>query len=182
MEVSLDDVPQLRGQSPRRREPLGRMKVPLGAMRRRTFLRGAAVAGAGIGMAALGLLPPLRRAQASHAPAYQIEPLPCYMSTWYQSHGGTCNRPCGMSTIYPGSCIDGDPDGHNYGFHRGPNQDWDLRPGECSTGSWDGWKWKVHEGCGVCDQNTVFRCHDGWNLQLNPNDKSVCKWRVNCDV
>jgi hypothetical protein len=155
---------------------------------RRRVLQGALVAGMAGALQVVGLLPPLRRANAGHGIQYEILGLPCV--TWtYNQFQESCDRPCGPSTIFADACVS-DQSAHYFGYHKASGN-WDLRPNVCadtdtnSSPDWDGWKWLVDTNqqagvlCNGC-ADPVYRCHDGWYTPPSPNDRSVCKKRTVC--
>jgi hypothetical protein len=155
-------------------------------LNRRQFLRATAVTGMGVGMATIGLLPPARRAIASHQNEYKLfddgpNNLCPNSIDWYDNHGGNCDAPCGPSTIYPHACNESDPRKHWHKDHSS-NGDWALRPNVCASDGSDAWIWKVDRACGGCGNNTKFRCHDGYkDYQQAGQDNSICKAIVECN-
>ena len=151
-------------------------------IRRRSFIKGAAFVGMAVGLNAVGLLPPARRAKAHHGVMYQIKALPCPPYNFYQTNPNC--TPCGPSTIYSGACIT-DSSAHYYGYHR-DNANWDLRPNECTGSTYDGWIWQIADGttCGAagCTDHVKYRCHDGWKVESGVRvDRSICKFVCDCD-
>jgi hypothetical protein len=172
-ELRLADVPALRSEKPildlRRADMIG-------PVRRRSVLKTGIAIGGAVGLSVLGLLPPARKALATHGVSYEIKPLPC--DNFQESLPLTCAVPCGDSMIFSGACVL-DTTHHRYGFHK-DNANWNLRPNDCSNtaNKWDGWKWAVSpcEGCHVVH----FRCHDGWKVEPGNDIKSICKWNTFC--
>jgi hypothetical protein len=137
---------------------------------RRGFLRGAAAAGIGLGLGALGLLPPARRAYAYHengSDGYQIYTGAC------PSYAGphNCSPGCGPSTVHPDACHES---GHFVGWHKNVGRVYKLRKNECVRGTgWDGWNWRYSARCGNCGGGVTYRCHDGWRCD-------ACRRRIAC--
>jgi len=150
---------------------------------RRDFMRVIGAAGVGIGLAAVGWLPPARRARASHAgtDGYQIAD-----SCWYGGYSDSCSDPCHSSPIC-GHCCQTDSSAHKYGWHRDTGSKYRLRKDQCTdsdSGStdWDGWKWQFSGCCAGCT-NPWFRCHDGRYCSdgtLSTCGPTICKWITTC--
>lgn len=150
---------------------------------RREFLRTAGATAVAVGLASVGILPPARRALASHGGTngYQIKPLPC------PGYAGphNCNPGCGDSEVDARSCVSS---GHKKGWHRaGCNSawgfKWKLRKDWCVSGTgWDGWLWSYDSTCGCCSSVT-FRCHDGWRCNSNCAScvRTICRWKTACN-
>lgn len=124
-------------------------------------------------------------------------PAPTY-STWpdctiYPDTDG-CAEPCfgfephHMDTFYCATCDEqaADPT-HNpaWNWHftgtRGSIQYMDREPDVCNGR--DAWKWKIEGACRQCDQNIVFRCHDGWKKYEadGPLTPTICEGIISCD-
>lgn len=133
---------------------------------RREFLRHSAVVGAAVGVAALGVLPPARRAWAGH-PEDRMAPGGCSANA-----GGSQNDDCsGCNPGRPHCCC------ADSGWHRHDGA-YSLRPQECntSTNSYDGWKWHKAGCCPNGKRDQTWRCHDGW--RMNMAERTVCKRRT----
>ncbi|MDP8930018.1 MAG: hypothetical protein M3O70_15980 [Actinomycetota bacterium] len=123
-------------------------------------------------------------------------PAPPY-STWpdcaYPDTDG-CAEPCygfephHMDTFYCATCDEqaADPD-HNpsWNWHftgsRGSIQYMDREPDVCNGR--DAWKWKIDGACRDCNENIVFRCHDGWKKYSadGPLTPTICEGIISCD-
>lgn len=146
---------------------------------RRDFMRVIGAAGVGVGLAAVGWLPPARRARATHAgdDGYQIS-----QSCHYGGYSDSCSDPCDASPIC-GHCCQTDSSNHHYGWHRNTTVKYRLRKNECAPGdTYDGWKWQFMGCCAGCT-NPWFRCHDGrycWDGTLSTCGPTICKWITTC--
>lgn len=172
MTVKLEDIPSLHGPEPH--GPPRRRYEPLHSRRqeRRSFLKAATAAGAGIGLAALGVFPPVRQARAD---GYSIlGTCPSYAA----SHN--CTPGCGPSAIC-GSWNCCNPSTHpTYpGYHKNDGVTYRLRPNQCAGGIWDGWSWYYDGLCGAC-RAVKFRCHDGYKKINGSWVKTICKWTLYC--
>jgi len=155
------------------------------SLTRRNFVQLGVATASGIGLAALGLLPTAKQAQASHAGTngYEIKNLPCPSYATNQNHGCSSNSTyhgCGPSTVYTASCQNNQAN-HKFGWHKSGQCEWILRKNECTGDGDDGWKWDPGN-CGNCCP-VVYRCHDGIKRGLqfcNFLDKSVCRWVISC--
>ncbi len=143
---------------------------------RRSFMQLAAAAGAGVGLAVLGVFPVVRRARAD---GYEIKDLPC---PGYAS-GHNCSPGCGDSDVCGGGsdgpcCENGSGYWHLSGAQS--NDQYRLRMNECVTGTgWDGWKWDPG-ACGACS-SVIYRCHDGKKRQSDGSYKpDICRHAVYC--
>lgn len=147
---------------------------------RRSFIKGTIAAGVGFGLATVALLPPARRAFATHGDGYEIKQLPCTSS----HETDNCHPGCAPSTVYANACIE-DSTNHNYEHHKANGCTWTLRKDQCMSGTtYDGWKWFFGDAnCGCCSEIT-YRCHDGWNCDSNCANcsKSVCRWVTACTL
>ena len=200
MTIDLKEVPSIYGPRPadsRRINRAGPLLSELTRGSRRAFLASAGVASAWVGLSVVGLLPPARRAWATHklpdATFYNWDTNGCPGFSWYSNHGETCAEACGDSDIHPNACFD---TGTWAGYHRdhssGSGTEWSLRPDECpkSTAD-DGWRWKVPSPCNslegpTCNNNSLHRCHDGYHNHgtgSNPDwVNSICRKKMSCDV
>lgn len=153
---------------------------------RRQFF-GRAFAGAvALSLASLNWLPPARKAYANHAGSsgYQVKQLPC--PSYADPHD--CYPGCGPSHVCQGTdgpcCV---PSGaHKFGWHKGRGYgggNYDIRHNKCHAGYFDGWKWRQSQGCGFCDQDITYRCHDGWEVESNGTfgQKLICRHVINCN-
>lgn len=149
------------------------------AKSRREFMRVVGAVGVGAGLAAVGWLPPARRALANHAgtDGYQIAG-----SCHYGGYPDSCSDPCDAGAIC-GHCCQTDSSNHKYGWHRNTGAKYRLRKDECPPGStYDGWKW-VYQGCCAGCTNPTFRCHDGRYCSdgtLATCGPTICKWITQC--
>jgi hypothetical protein len=178
--LSIEDVPSVEGCT------LGRGHT-LSWNRRQLLQRifGGAVA---VSLLSLSVLPPARRAYASHAgsPGYQIKGLPC--PSYAANHN--CTPGCGDSTVCGhvtgGHCCINQVTRHRYGWHKHNSAypRYKLRPNECVSGTgWDGWVWKTDEPCGVCFYGVRYRCHDGWWRNRSGTwVKRICRTSLYCDT
>jgi hypothetical protein len=118
-------------------------------------------------------------------------------STWpsceYPDTDG-CNEPCfgfpagQMDTFYCATCAEqaADPN-HNppWNWHftgmRGSIEYMDREPDVCAGR--DAWKWKIEGACRNCNENIVFRCHDGWKRYEpgGPLTPTICEGIISCD-
>lgn len=169
----------------------------------RRQLFGRALGGAvALSLTSVNLLPPARRAYASHtngggAYGYRI----AAQSNW-PNHGGcppasrpsaSCSRGCAPSKICGTNVSDGPccvpPGFHKFGYHKhasfSSGNDWKLRPSQCTTSPsfTDGWLWKFNGSCGCCKGGIKYRCHDGWRLNSDGSNccKRICRHTVSCD-
>jgi hypothetical protein len=131
----------------------------------------------------LGLLPPARRALATHAgdQGYQID------QVCDAPYDGPCGDPCGPSVTCSSEtgwqCCVTDSSNHFFGWHKngGAGAVFQLRPNECvgSTSTpgtaWDGWAWHV-PNCNGCN-DVKFRCHDGKHCNSSGGNctPDICK-------
>lgn len=119
-------------------------------------------------------------------------------STWpdctiYPDTNG-CEEPCfgfppdQMSTFYCATCAEQDADpvrnpAWNWHFvgNRGSLEYMDREPDICNGR--DAWKWKIDGACRHCNENIVFRCHDGWKKYSadGPLTPTICEGIVSCD-
>lgn len=199
-DFEVHDIPTLLGPPPRgaprvRRAPaLHWVKVT-----RRRFLQGAARLGISIGLSAIGLLPPARRALATHkledgsaSKLYPWSTNGCPSYSFYDSNPDTCDQACGPSMIHGDACFSS---GTWRGWHKdhtaGDGTTWKLRPDECASPDYDGWKWKVPRPCNglagpTCNNNSLHRCHDGWHNHGTASapdwHRSICRRKTDCDV
>lgn len=135
-------------------EPVQRTGVDSPAPSRRGFLRGLWAVGVGVGLAAVGALPPARRALAVNGDRIYrwATSGPCV--TYALDHD--CDPICGPSWSSIEFCArhGGHPGLHKrnrFGYYWRPDRCWP--PGSGRTTDFDGWHWR----CG----DVVYRCHDG---------------------
>lgn len=136
--------------------------------RRRSFLRAALLVGTGVAVQMVGLLPPARRALASHVgtEGYQI------VSGCPVGYSDTCADPCDVSPPCADCCV---TSGHEIGYFKNTGV-YQLRPNDCyPPGTGDGWTWLFSGCCAGCKSPT-FRCHDGRKSGV----AKTCKWVINC--
>ncbi len=182
MAVNLADVPTFSGARPATATFRTRPRdTPFSSWSRRTFIKSTLAAGTGIGLATLGLLPPARKALASHSgtEGYQIKTLPC-PSEQISVYNPTCAEPCQPSDICASCCVT-NPSFHKYGWHKAGADDanYDLRPNVCTNDSGhtgkDGWQWDMSSCCN-CNNYTKWRCHDGEHWTGSDWNETICKW------
>ncbi|MFN2589077.1 MAG: twin-arginine translocation signal domain-containing protein [Actinomycetota bacterium] len=141
---------------------------PLHPPSRRQFLRGVAAAGAGVGLAVVGLLPPARRAFAAHG---GVGGHKSYIETdmvfGCPEPTGDCDPACAPSMVYSDVC-------RADTWHKAEG-DYRTRPNECiGDGSADGWFWTV-DTCTRCNNRTRFKCHDGCKRIDGVFKTSICR-------
>jgi|GEM_PF-4383699 len=105
-----------------------------------------------------------------------------------------CNEPCfgfppdQMATWYCATCDEQAADPiHNpsWNWHfvgnRGTLEYMDREPDVCAGR--DAWKWKIDSACRNCEENIVFRCHDGWKRYEpdGPLTPTICEGIISCD-
>ncbi len=177
--MKLEELPSLFGPRPaeatlRKRRPRGSVT---GMWTRRDFLKVVGATGVGVGLATLGVLPPARRALATHAgdQGYKIR------AECYNDYDRDCVEPCQPSPICASCCQD-DSGHHKYGWHRNTGELYRLRPDECTNNAPpnppdtpDGWKWERNSCCG-CNSYMKWRCHDGRKCPDGDCHATVCKW------
>ena len=107
-------------------------------------------------------------------------------------YGGQCSNPCfgyapdHMSSWYCATCAEQAADPNNnppWNWHftgtRGQIHYMDQPSNPCNGR--DAWKWKVG-ACGSCQQNAIFRCHDGYKQVGNgPLEPTICEGLISCD-
>lgn len=178
MALELADIPSFSGPRPAGAQP-ARRPLPKHAPRwpRRRFIQVTAATGTGLGLAALGLLPPARSAQAGNLDIY-TGPCPSYAA------GHNCSPGCGPSTVCTDCCTPscGTPCTCSAWFRNGGN--YRYRPGQCIPGSnvWDGWVWKYNAPCGCCNNNITYRCHDGSKLINGSWSPRICRSVIGCGI
>ncbi|MBW8482180.1 hypothetical protein [Actinomadura parmotrematis] len=181
--IEYEDVPPLRGPRPhtaervRRRGPAREARVrPV----RRSVLTGLVGAGTAVGLNALGVFPPARKAVQSGFELvgyYDIYPrCPSYAA----NHN--CSPGCGPSLVCSVCCR---TSGKYKGFHKSGVSDpgrYKLRPNQCYGGSYDGWIWAYTKPCGSCAKGVTWRCHDGWKKSKKGNwYKTICRKSMACN-
>lgn len=178
MGVDLADVPRT-SHAPDRTTYRRRRSLPssTSSWSRRQVLSAAATIGTGIGLAALGVFPPARRAQAGY---YDIKPLPCpgYASTH------NCAPGCGPSALCSDCCL---PPAGGCGsgctcamYHKNDGVTYKLRQGDCYGAFYGGWVWSFAGTCGCCSSSIYFRCHDGYKKVSGAWSKRICKSVTSC--
>lgn len=194
--LRLEDVPPLHGPRPERMVSVRRPRArPWGTLTRRVFLTRAVGVGVGTGIALVGLLPPARRAGATHklvdGSASRILNFGTYgcanVSFYNFNVDSACNEACGPSDVHTSACF---TSGTWSGWHKDhtTGSTWTLRPDECAPEDdfADGWKWIVENPCGCSSGNgrSQFRCHDGKHNHGTASNPiwhaSICQKRINC--
>lgn len=139
---------------------------------RRRFLRLAGAAATGVGLAVLGVLPPMRKAKAGHT-TYDIWNLPCNSTvTGYYNNLGACAS-CGPSDTDPGFCASNNWHRHDtVAVGGGFFVQYDVRENSCNTRN--AWKWKKTACCSG-RKSRVFRCSDG-RRRVDPPDAPPGDW------
>jgi hypothetical protein len=177
----LDRIPPLRGPRPEGTERVRRHVPPATAagVVRRSMLGGAVAAGTTLGLTALGVFSPARKAMnggfrlVGYADIYNACP------SYAASHN--CSPGCGPSTVVAGACRSS---GTYRGYHRSSVTDpgvFKLRPNECYAGKYDGWMWHYAAACGKCARSVTWRCTDGWKKSATGTwYKSICRWTHAC--
>ena len=108
------------------------------------------------------------------------------------NYDGTCNNPCfgyapdHMSSWYCATCDEQAADPNNnppWNWHftgsRGDFHYMDQPSNPCNGR--DAWKWQVG-ACGNCQQNAIFRCHDGYKQNgTGPLEPTICEGLISCD-
>jgi hypothetical protein len=158
-----DDLPSIDA------PPAGRGIKPL--WRRRSFLRTVFLVATGASVQLVGLLPPARRALASHVGTngYQI------VTGCPQGYSDSCADPCDVSPVCSDCC---ETSGHNVGYFKNSGV-YTLRTNDCYPVTiYDGWTWTHNSGTGCCSgcKNPTFRCHDGRKSGV----AKTCKWIITC--
>jgi hypothetical protein len=183
--VTVNDLPPFHGPRPKTQPRVRRTSDwPVLSWNRGQFVKASVGAAIGVGLASVGVLPPARRAFASHAgtAGYEIKPLPC--PSYAADHN--CSPGCGPSEVDSRACV-GSSSNHYYGWHRAGcasayGFDWKLRPNGCVSGTgWDGWRWEYNALCGCCTSVT-YRCHDGYrcNSSCANCSRTICRWITAC--
>jgi hypothetical protein len=171
--LELDDIAPLRGPRPPGAARVKRRIPPAertGGAARRSVLGGIVAVGSGIGLTALGIFPPARKAIAG---SYDFKGLPC--PSYAASHN--CSPGCGPSPV----CANGECCWPNKHVHRGSGK-WRLRPNQCYGGVYDGWLWSYTGQCGSCSRGVTYRCHDGYYVSPTTGHwwPTICRWRMSC--
>lgn len=174
-DFEVHDIPTLLGPRPRgaphvRRAPA----LHWARVTRRRFLHVAAGLGISIGLSAVGLLPPARRALATHklddGSASKLYPWSANGCP-FSYDGDTCNEACGTSAIHGDACF---TSGTWAGWHEdhtaGDGTTWKLRPDECASPDYDAWKWKVPLPCNglagpTCNSNFTGAMMGGTTME-----------------
>lgn len=140
--------------------PVGAARSPRSKLRRpqidrRKFIRIVGAAGAGTGMAFLGLLPPMRRALATHSP-YSISDVCSNYNNTGACQG--CDHCCSDVNTY--WCASDDWHRHDSEVIGPDTVYYRLRLMSC-TGN-NAWRWTVSSCCGSPQRrNRRWRCSDG---------------------
>jgi hypothetical protein len=173
--IKIEDIVQLRGARPEgstrlKRRAAGPVAIVDG-IGRRTLFRAAAVAGASVGVAALGVFPPARKALAD---GYDIighysSGSPCSSGQYAVNHN--CSPGCGPSPNCVQCCS-------GSGWHQNNYATYFLRPNACWGGWADGWLWST-PNCAGCGTRT-WRCHDGAITDGYTFYPTICRWSVGC--
>jgi hypothetical protein len=184
--VDIDAIPPLRGPRPDGAERVRRHAPAATAegVGRRSMLGGAMAAGTTVGLAALGVFAPARKALAS---GYSLEGW-ALTSGYYDIYrtcpdtgSHHCSPGCGPSTVVAAACR---TSGTYRGYHRSSVSDpgrYKLRPNQCYAGKYDGWLWVYSHACGNCAHSVTWRCHDGWKKSSTGSwYKSICRWAHAC--
>ena len=126
--------------------------------------------------------------QGRSGPSYTTWPDCAYPDT------DGCEDPCygfephHRDTFYCATCAEQAADPVNnppWNWHftgsRGSIQYMDREPDVCAGR--DAWKWKIDGACRGCEQNIVFRCHDGWKKYEpdGPLTATICEGIIACD-
>jgi hypothetical protein len=156
--MKLTDIAPLEGPPPPgaiKRRRVGQRPQYLPA--RRDVLRGMLTLGAGAGIAALGVIPTARPADASSPPGgWKIWSGCAGLGSWVDDDN--CNG-CNQRTL---CCCD------SAGYHKGSDYGckYALRPDQCHSGGYDGWTWTYGGCCWIacksCVKNRTWRCTDGY--------------------
>jgi hypothetical protein len=160
---------------------------------RRQLIRRVIGGAMALSLTSLSVLPPSRRAYATHvgSEGYEIGPVRAYPNNGgcppASRPSGSCHPACGPSRVCGGAsfgpcCVQ--PGHHRAGYHKHnaayPN--YRLRPNECDSAhpDWDGWLWRVGS-CGGC-RRTTFRCHDGFARISGVWRNRICRVVTRCAV
>jgi hypothetical protein len=160
--------------------------------RRRSVLKGGAVAAIGLSLSGLELL---RWAGPAAAVTYYDIDGVCYINDEDTTNdlnasetdtNWTCNVGCGPSLASSSFCHDYAPAGSGQ-WHKNDGVNYRLRPNQCEgarssahpagVDGWDGWKWSK-AGCSDCPSNQKkwFRCHDGQYKSSGVWKNSICQY------
>lgn len=186
--IELDGIAPLRGPRPKGAPRAHRRASGRGTSTgspRRAVLRGAAAAGAALGLSALGVFSPARRALAGGfrllqpcdqvLGSYEIyDRCPPYASRH------DCSPGCGPSLVCRDCCR---TSGTMIGYHHSSTSrpGYRLRPDQCFGGTYDGWLWRYAARCGQCTGGVLYRCHDGWKRSRSGHwYKTICRSVLDC--
>lgn len=157
------------------------------SLSRRDFVRALAATATGIGLATVGILPPARRALASHDSGTKIYTNtnggPCGPGGYAENHN--CSPGCGPSAVCSACC-------KATGWHKGTVHNWScesgptgtlcylLRPDACTSADpdADGWLWNPSGSCPSCDGTNKWRCHDGYQQGAAGTITTICRWCI----
>lgn len=191
--LELDAIPPLSGPRPDGAERVRRHAPAATAegVGRRSMLGGAVAAGTTVGLTALGVFAPARKAMASGyslngwvPPPYTHGLTPGYYDI-YKACPDTgphhCSPGCGPSTVVADACR---TSGKYTGYHKSGVSDpgqYKLRPNQCYAGKYDGWLWSYTGACGNCAKSVTWRCHDGYTKSSTGSwYPSICRWPYAC--
>lgn len=183
--IELSTVAPLRGPRPKGATRANRRVSGTGTRTgsRRAVLRSAAAAGAALGLSALGVFPPARRAIADgfRLPPGDLTYGRYEISDRCPGYAGRhdCSPGCGPAVVCLDCCR---TSGTMTGYHhsRTTRRGFRLRPDQC-WGSYDGWLWRYAGRCGRCTGGVLYRCHDGWKRSRSGHwYKTVCRWVLDC--
>lgn len=176
MQLTLEDIPSVTGSQPHGAEPVKRREPRQPRWNRRGFLKVAVASGTGLGLAALGVLPPARRAEAHFKYIYNA--CPGYAA------GHDCYPGCGPSPLCSDCCTpscSSQPCTCSAWFKTSGS--YRSRQHACVTGQhYDGWNWRYNAGCGCCRNNITFRCHDGSKYISGTWYPRICKSIIGCGI
>lgn len=183
--LEFDDIPALRGPRPEGAERVRRHAPAATAegVGRRSMLGGAVAAGTTVGLTALGVFSPARKAMASGFSLSGLTPgyYDIYKSCPSYAESHNCSPGCGPSTVVSTACR---TSGKYRGYHKSGVSDpghYKLRPNQCYAGKYDGWIWHYAHKCGKCAHSVTWRCHDGWKKSSSGSwYKSICRWAYAC--
>lgn len=149
---------------------------------RRGFLKGgAAVAGAGAALS-LATFGPAKtvgaQSEVTGPYGYRVRhSCPPY------SANDNCLPGCGPPEICTPYCCETTGQWTGY-FRDDPDNGYILRPGSCEFAGLpaDAWEWAYSGSCGACSQSILYRCHDGYVLQLDGTWVAmICRTTLACD-
>jgi hypothetical protein len=167
-DLNLSDIAPLNGPRPNGSERVRRRPAVKHEFTRRRFVQYTLAAGAGVGLAVLGVFPQVREARAD---GYDI---------WPNCNGigySDCTSCC-CSMVCSNCCTTSS--WHKDSSYAG----YDLRPNVCvgggGTGGQDGWIWHVcTSGCSG-GAKKKYRCHDGWWIPDWEPVETICVLSYGC--